>query len=327
MATAERAAPESLDSIRARAALSMIEALTVAEVPPPPPAFGAGRLELVGVSGLFGVWNAVAGGVSVASLAQLDGGPAFLGTAAGALVAGVGFGVGGYYLGEALELDESKSKLVASGLIWGSNMGMALAPLVASAAIDTGTALPLIVLTPIVLAGYAGGAGGLAAGMFIDLTPADVSMVNSGGFFGSVVGGLMLTNLLAWQVSGTAPYSLTYVAFNAAGLAAGGLLAKNSDYTWGETLVADLGMAIGGTTLGLGSAGVLLFSSSGDPRVAAGLVTGATALGMAGGYAAGLATARLLRPADAAVQIAPMSGAVLDVDGNVVATAGFAAHF
>lgn len=314
--------PDTLAAVRARANVSLLDVeMELGKQTWLPP----GRLELVGVAGLFGVWNAIAGGVVVAS--NVDGGnpgALLLGVSAASLALGVGFGVGGGFIGDALKLDEGASRLVASGLVWGTNMGIGLLPVVFS--VDTrgnGTAAVLTVLG----GGWAGGLGALALTNVLDLDATGVSMVNSGGIWGSVVGGMVMINLVNAGVQQSAAYSAAYVGSNVLGLVGGGLLSQVVTATWGETLIFDLGAVIGGSVLGFGSFGAMI--SVGAPgEVQTTVITSAVGVGVLGGYAAGMVAVAmlrdvempLLRPFGATIKpTTPKPIAALDMKGQPVA--------
>lgn len=321
--------PESLSAVRATAALTMIEAMKLAETP----AFAKpGRLELVGVTGVFGVWNAVAAGATIGLSSGADTGPILLTTAGLALVSGVGFGYAGHLLGEKAALDEGGGKLVASGLVWGSNMGIAAAFLALDVTKPDDAGLTaLTIFGPIVTMGYVGGAVGFAAAKLGRFDAAQVSLVNSGGAIGSFLGGMVAINMLQAGVEGTAPYALTYMAGNAIGLVGFGVLGNTLKLSWSETLIGDLGMVIGGTVGGLGMMGLLLSTNGDNADAAVGLITGAASVGVVGGYAGGLLVATMLRSDDAAhtplVAMTPNTGAVLDAGGAIVPTMGMRVSF
>lgn len=322
--------PESLSAVRARAAKTMLDAVGVAEAP----AFAApGRLELVGVGGVFGVWNAIAVGTTVGISTNADPGPMLIGTAVLALAAGVGFGYGGHLLGEEAALDEGGGKLVASGLVWGTNMGIAAAFFALDAIRPETSGLQAMSLFgPIVTMGYVGGAVGFAAAKLGRFDAAQVSLVNSGGALGSFLGGMVAINMLQQGVQGTAPYAFTYMAGNAVGLVGFGVLGNTLKLTWSETLIGDLGMVIGGTVGGLGMVGALLSMGGNNNGAAVTLTTGAASVGAVGGYAAGLLVATMLRTGDdisAAPKVAltPSSGAVVDGTGALVPTMGMQVAF
>jgi len=300
------------------------------------PLFGApGRLELIGVGGVFGVWNAIALGATAGATLQTDPGPTFLGTAGLALALGIGFGYAGHVIGDVGELDEGGGKLVASGLVWGSNVGIASAIwLTDIVRPQDGGQAALAIFGPIVTMGYVGGALGFTAAKLGKFDAAQVSLVNSGGAMGSFLGGMAALNMLQAQVEGAGPYALTYIAGNAVGLLGFGLLGNSLDLRWSETLIGDLGMVVGGTVGGLGMLGVLLtIGGSADGRVLTALMTSAASVGVVGGYAAGIGVALLLRdpnaPKDAppAVALVPVTGAARDQAGRIIPTMGVMASF
>ena len=316
--------PDSLAAIRARANVSLLDAehdlvngdANEGWLPP-------GRLELVGVAGLFGVWNAIAGGVIVATNANTgNGGALLIGISAASLALGVGFGVGGAAIGNALKLDEGASRMVASGIVWGTNMGIGLLPVVFSLDTGNGTAPILTVLG----AGWVGGLSTLALTDALRLDTAAVSMVNSGGIWGSLVGGLVMINLLNAQVESSGAYSAAYLGGNVIGLVGGGLLSQVVTASWGETLVFDLGAVIGGSVLGFGSTGLLLASGS-NGEYATPIITSAVGVGVIGGYALGMVTTSMLRSVETPLlrsfgeKVKPMTPkpmAVLDSIGQPV---------
>ncbi len=281
--------PDTLAAVRARANVSLLEAERGVEksswLPP-------GRLELVGVAGIFGVWNAIAGGVIVANnVDEGNPGALLIGVSVASLALGVGFGVGGAAIGDALKLDEGASRLVASGLIWGTNMGIGLLPVVFDLAPEANVAVPILT---VVGGGWVGGLGALALTNGLRLDVPAVSIMNSGGIWGSVVGGLIMANLSNAQVEAPAAYSAAYLGSNVAGLVGGALLSQVVDVSWGETLIFDLGAVIGGSVLGLGTAGILVASNTGE-LYGTQLMTGAIGLGVLGGYGIGMLTLGLLR--------------------------------
>lgn len=313
--------PDTLAAVRANANVSLLQiehdvANSAAQNGWLPP----GRLELVGVGGLFGVWNAIAGGVVVnANVPSNNPGVLLLGTAGASLALGVGFGIGGALLGEALHLDEGASKLVASGLVWGTNAGIGLLPVVFS--VDTtgnGTSAVLTVLG----AGWAGGLAALALTNAIDVDAPSMSMINSGGIWGSVVGGMVMINLANNRVTQSGAYSAAYIGTNVAGLVAGGLLSTTMKPTYAETLIFDLGAVVGGSVLGLGTVGTLSLIPTTDTSLFTPIMTGAVTVGVLGGYAAGIATVSMLRAVDAPLfvpkQATPLPTNVVDSAGQPV---------
>ena len=287
--------PNSLAAVRARANVSLLQAerelaSTQQSLLPP------GRLELVGVAGIFGVWNAIAGGVVVASNLQGAGpGALLIGISAGSLALGVGFGVGGALIGDSLKLDEGASRMVASGILWGTNMGIGLLPVIFTLNTNGNATVPVLT---VVGAGWVGGLGSLALTNILRLDTTAVSMVNSGGIWGSVIGGLVMTNLANSQVTEASAYSAVYIGASMLGLVGGGLLSQTVNVSWGETLIFDLGAVISGSVMGFGSAGIMLATGN-DGKYATPILTSAIGVGVLGGYAAGMLASSMLRGADA----------------------------
>ncbi len=311
--------PDSLAAVRANANASLLKiehevANSAAEKGWLPP----GRLEFVGVGGLFGVWNAIAGGIVVGSnIRSGNPGVLLLGTAGASLALGVGFGIGGAMLGESLHLDEGASKLVASGLVWGTNAGIGLLPVVFTAdPTGNGTSAILTVLG----AGWIGGLATLALTNVLDVDAPSVSMINSGGVWGSVVGGMVMLNLVNNGVTQSGAYSAAYIGSTVAGLVGGGLLSTTMKPTYAETLIFDLGAVVGGSVLGLGTVGTLALMSTENNSLLTPIVTSAVSAGVLGGYAAGIATVSLLRAVDAPLFVLPKQATPLPT--NVVDSAG-----
>ncbi len=224
-------------------------------LPPTPvdePWVKPGRLELAGISGLFGVWNGVAVGVML--VAQFPDSPQWakiLGTGSLALGLGVGYGLGGYYLGERLDLTEGDARLVASGLVWGTNYGIPLAVIGYELFHPRTEAAQLqLQLGTVVAAGFAGGGAALLLSDHTDLDSSQVSMVNTGGWVGSFIGLLSLTVLGDWGIEDNTLLSLSYISFGTLWLAAGSLTSQQVELTWGETLICDLGAVLGAVLAG-----------------------------------------------------------------------------
>jgi hypothetical protein len=310
--------PDSLAAVRATANATLLQvehdvANSAAQNGWLPP----GRLELVGVGGLFGVWNAIAGGIVVGANVQgSNPGVLLLGTAGASLALGVGLGIGGARLGEALHLDEGASRLVASGLVWGSNAGIGLLPVVFAADRNgNGTSAVLTVLG----AGWVGGLSALALTNVLDVDAPSMSMINSGGIWGSVVGGMVMLNLTNNQVSQSGAYSAAYIGSSVVGLVGGGLLSTTMKPTYAETLIFDLGAVVGGSVLGLGTVGTLALVSTNSTSLFMPIVTSAVSVGVLGGYAAGIATVSLLRTVDAPLFVPKLA---TPLPTNVVDSAG-----
>jgi hypothetical protein len=240
----------------------------------------AGRLGITTAAGAFGLWNAIAGGVLVGvNVPNVNGTALIGGTGVVGVAAGLGFGYGGYVLAEALKLDEGAARLVASSLVWGTVLGTAMAPAIASA--DTnGPAGFNLSLATVVGAGYLAGGASLLLTSMVSFDEAQVSMINSGGAIGATLGLLALPNIASWGVPGVLPYSLAFAGATTAGLVGGGLLGRSLALTWGEALLCDLGAVLGifagGTIVAVAGAPSLVFT------------TAVPAIGLVGGYAGGL---------------------------------------
>jgi hypothetical protein len=284
--------PNSTAALRAQAGLDVLDAKALAEKP----FFAPGRLELSSTVGAFGLWNGIALGVSVftvaPALAGNNGGVMILGTGVASLALGAAGAVGGYYLADAFKLDEGGSRMVSSGLIWGTVVGTALTPVVldvlAHSGVQNGQLLLPATLGTVVLAGYAGGAGAIAAATSLHPTAGQVSIVNTGGWIGGTVGLLALADLAAFSAPNVEAYSFTFIGAEALGLGAGILAASQlKEISWGETLVIDLGAAAGGLALGTAGVGVwALAGGSGDAHIVTPILTGLPVLGLVGGAVA-----------------------------------------
>ncbi len=286
-----------------------------------------GRLELSSTAGLFGVWNGIAAGVAIVPHLP-DGNPAaiILGTGALAVGLGVGYGVGGYFLADALDLGEGDSRLVASSLIWGTTFGIAALPAlldVVQPSAEVGLSLSL---GTVVASGFAVGGGALALASFTDLTTSHVSLINTGGWVGGLFGLLTIASLAPFEPPLPA-YSAGYLAVAGGGLVAGALAGMVVDLSWGETLLLDLGGVLGTVTAG---AIVMSLTASGalngvPSTLLIPMNSALTAGGTLGGIGLGLAATTLFRPDDASVfkpfggdvtLLPPMPTVVLDKDGD-----------
>jgi hypothetical protein len=236
-----------------------LRALSFDEVPDLPTGLQIppGRLELSSTAGLFGIWSGIAGGIAVVSHLRGDNpAPAILGTGMLALGLGIGAGIGGYYLADAFDMGEGDSRLVSSGLVWGTTFGLALLPALFELGLPEGFAVS-VPLTAIVAAGLAGGAAAFGVTRFARLSSAEVSLVNTGGWLGALFGLLALPNLAAFSVDSPLAYSATYTGVAALGLGLGALASQLLELSWGETLLLDLG-----AVLGLVGGATLVFSLS-----------------------------------------------------------------
>lgn len=267
---------DTVAALKASAGLMVFDALLQRPVQDGPE-IPAGRLGVSATLGLFGVWNAVAGGILVGiNTPNVDGPLLVAGSGAAAVGLGIAAGVGGYYLAEALKLDEGSARLVASGVVWGTVLGTAIAPSIARLEGPAGFNLAL---GGVVGAGYVGGGAALLLSSLVPFDEAQVSMINSGGLMGSTVGLLLLPNLAAAGVQDVSMYSMTYIGSTMLGLTAGGVVGRHANYTWGETLLCDLGAVLG--VVAGGTASVVLGLSGSNNTL---LQTATPAVGLVGGY-------------------------------------------
>lgn len=288
-------APDSTAAFRAKASLRLLEIQKIAGVvTEQKPATGAlssikpGRLEVAGVSGLFGIWNGIALGVVYqASFPQTPAQNTVLTTALLSTGLGVGLGFAGYNIAENLNLDEGASRLLSSNLVWGTIYGIEMVPMILNAVSgsNNGALSTQLSIGTVVLGGYVGAATSLLFSSNVKTDTAQVSLYNTGGLFGLWTGALLLPNLFVNDSQDINVNTLAFVAANTAGLAAGALAAQKLHFNWGETLIMDGGAVIGGL---LGGAVSFLLGTSGvinglDPRASTAMVTAIPWLGSVGG--------------------------------------------
>jgi hypothetical protein len=278
----------SLAAVKAEASLAVLARQGAAT----PGLIPAGRLGVTAASGLFGVWNgAAAGWIAAANGGAVDQ-TALIGvTGIGAVVLGAAMGSGGYFLAEKLKLDEGAARLLASSLVWGTVVGVGVAPTIVEAfdtANGSGFAASVGVVA-VVGMGYLGAGAALLATSLTTFDEAQVSMLNSGGVAGSLVGMLILPALSSFRVINALPYSAAFVGSTVGGLALGAGLGRTLDLTWGETLLCDLGLVLGGVLGGTASFVVSPSTSSLDYPTRTVITSVLPAVGLLGGYGAALA--------------------------------------
>ena len=289
---------------RAEGALSLLAGNPTETRPAQSWEIPAGRLELSSTAGLFGIWAGTAMGISTSAFLEPDPALAILGTGALAIGVGTGLGFGGYHLAERLDLGEGDSRLVASSLVWGTVLGIAALPPVIETLATNFTLSPAaavsVPLATIVSGGLAGGALALAATRFGNLSSAEVSMINTGGWVGMLFGFLTLPTLEVWNINSSITGSLSFIGATSLGLTSGYLLSQVLDFNWGETLLLDLG-----GVLGLVTGGTLLFALtasgalSGLPeQVAVPVVTAGLGLSTLSGLALTALSISMSRSAD-----------------------------
>lgn len=330
-------------ALRASALVSVLDA----EPPPPPPLDGGapgpvepgddpragariaippGRLELSSTAGLFGVWNGIAAGIAVAPhLPSANPAGLILGTGALAVGLGVGYGVGGYFLADALDLGEGDSRLVASSLVWGTTFGIAALPAILDVLRPEGDVALTLSLGTVVASGFALGGASLALATFTDFTTPHVSLINTGGWVGGLFGLLTIASLAPYAPPLPA-YSAGYLTVAGSGLLLGALSGMVLDLSWGETLLLDLGGVLGTVTA---AAIVMSVTASGAVNGVPSTVliptsSAITAAGTLGGIGLGLAATTLFRGEGSSVfksfgegitMLPPAPAFVVDKDG------------
>ncbi len=245
-----------------------------------------GRLGITTAAGLFGVWNGVAGGAMTAlTIPDINPTGLVAGTGAAAVATGIGFGIGGYLIAEKLQLDEGAARLVASSLVWSTVLGAGVSVAIGSAAADSGFA-PQLSLATVVGAGYVGAGATLLLTQYMSFDEAQVAMINSGGIVGAALGIVVDANLASASAGQASPttLSLAFVGSTALGLGVGGLLGRRYALTWGEALLCDLGLVLGGVIGGTGS--IVFGLATGGVNVP--VVTFLPLAGMVAGYGAGM---------------------------------------
>lgn len=213
-----------------------------------------GRLGTGLASGLLGAFTGITGGAILGNSPLGRGGNPQLwigGIGASAVVLGAAGGLGGYLLGEILELDEADARLIGSSLAWGAAFGGYLG-FGAAVAIPSDTSLynvPVGVGTLLCTTWVAAIAGAAVASQ-LELTSGQVGLLNSGGLIGWLWGQAIADRLKAPSepyTGGPGPVELALGQSLPipAGLLVGGVLAGFLDMSWGEALLCDLGGVLG----------------------------------------------------------------------------------
>lgn len=305
--TAALKAGSALNTLRAQAALETSSVLPADRWP-----FKPGRLELSVMSGLMGVWTGGALAAAVGSQPFAAQGPILpMLTAGGGAVAvalGGGFALGSFFLGEFLDLKGGTSRLLGSGMFWGTALGVALAPWMFALSgsqwdpgsivpntLDLQRGVPLSVGVTLVT-GYAGLAASAGAAFFLDLSQGQVSTLNTGIWSGLVAG--MLTSPLLGLLGAGAPWWLgfAWITGGFVGGAAGAGMAFLLDFDVWEVLCIDAA-GLGALALVGGSAGAVGFLLGNQLWINAMLatITGGAMLAALGVATAGMAFWRIRR--------------------------------
>jgi len=228
----------------------------------PLPAFlSPGRLELAAVSGIYGVWAGVTAGLflgfnSDQYLWNID--PSLIILTTGG--AGVGLGLaalaGGYVVADALDIDQGNAWAYTAGMTWGTSFAISALPVFYDAGVvpwwltdEVNAGLPL-------LGGGIGAATAFGLSLVVDPELPEVSMMNTGGWTAGAAGLLVGLNAVLWSEQAShqpTTVALTYVAGKTVGLGLGLLASQFIDYTWGETLLGDVGVVLGALLFGSGA--------------------------------------------------------------------------
>lgn len=206
-----------------------------------------GRIEIAALSSLFGVWNGIGLTIMLAQTFSLDPSLSFLIAAASGAGLGVALGFAGFSIAENWDLSEASSRLLASSLVWGSVYGLYLIP----SLINFGSTVPVV--GAVLAGGYLGAAGAGAVISLTELDTAQVSMINTGGILGTFGGILLLVNFSELTSSQPLFASAFLMAGTTLGLVGGGAAGQMLQYEWGETLLCDGGMLVGGLLGGAAS--------------------------------------------------------------------------
>lgn len=247
-----------------------------------------GRLGVGLAGGLLGVFTALNGGFLVGANMTVETQPIVLGTGAAAVVLGAAGGVGGYLLAEQLKLDEADARLIGSSLAWGAVIGGHLGVILGDT-LDPQGSNPRVAVNTLDLAlvttTWAAGAGATVGATYLNLTEAQVGLINSGGMIGATWSPASVANVAEVMGQGADPrgVAIASLAPITLGLVGGGVLGAFVPMTWGEVLICDLGGVLG---LVGGGAAMLASTNSGSPVLlflpAAGALAGwsATAVGV-----------------------------------------------
>lgn len=340
----ERVAGEHPDTTAALRAQSVLSALppepgAAAQVSPPSPIpFQEGHLLLATSAGAFGVWSGAVGAIALVTNPNIV--PAWLSVGGGAAAVALGgtLAVGSWMAADRLDASPGDARLSASGIAWGTGLGLAVAPWMFALAgspwpegalppidEDFDRALPLALL-PTVAGGLLGLGGAALLATVTELEPAQVSTLNTGGWVGFAVG-LSLTPFLGLLGFGDPLWAgLLYLGSTTTGLLGGFGASQLLKLDLWEVFVIDAATL---TTFAVIGGGAWLLRSGGPPSQALDVAAGGAAavgtlVGLVGSTAA-VAFFRVRRGERASrvgglpfdVLFAPPSAA-LDMEGQLV---------
>lgn len=263
-------APDTTAALRASSVLSAVPpraAMSEEVLPRRPLPFDPGHLELALTSGLFGAYNGAVGALWLSLNPDLT--PPYVSAlgGVGAALLGGGYTLGTWLLADGLDLSQGDSHLLASGIGWGTALGLTLAPWMFSLAgvpwpegvmppfrHDLSTALPLGLL-PSVVGGYVGLGGAAVLAALLELEASQVATLNTGGGTGFLLGlgaGLGVAHLLRLDVWEVLLIDLATVAAFAL-VGGGAYLLRSAGPPSPELDVVAGGATALGTVVGLGA--------------------------------------------------------------------------
>lgn len=301
-------APDTTAALRASSVLSAVPpraAMSEEVLPRRPLPFDPGHLELALTSGLFGAYNGAVGALWLSLNPDLT--PPYVSAlgGVGAALLGGGYTLGTWLLADGLDLSQGDSHLLASGIGWGTALGLTLAPWMFSLAgvpwpegvmppfrHDLSTALPLGLL-PSVVGGYVGLGGAAVLAALLELEASQVATLNTGGGTGFLLGLAATPFLPLLGVGGPLPSALLYLGTTTLGLGAGLGVAHLLRLDVWEVLLIDLATVAAFALVG---GGAYLLRSAGPPSPELDVVAGgATALGTVVGLGASTAAVSFFR--------------------------------
>jgi hypothetical protein len=283
-------APESTAALKARAGIATLDARVQVERStwgrPSESTFKPGRLELSLTSGAFGVWTGAALAAFVGTRPGVI--PVVASVTGGAVAVGLGGGflVGSYVLGEVLELKAGTSRMIASGMGWGTLFGLALAPWVFAlqgSPWPPGAFVPNLstwettvppVLLVSALTGWMGLGVSSGLALVLDLDPGQVAVVNTGALVGTMLGTTFYPLLGAGGVGHPAWLGLLTLTTGGLGLLGGFAMSQLVEFsTWEVVIIDALTLAV----FGLSAAGAVGVSVVTNANIPANVLLGGVA--------------------------------------------------
>ena len=301
--------------------------------------FGRAEFALAGAG--LGVFSGIVGtGMLGATFGEvINPGVLILGGGIATTALGIGYGVGGYVLGDDDLFDENGARLATLGAVVGTGTAFALTPLLAEglSSVSEDPRLGVNVIGGAwIIGGHAGVAAGLLASRTLQLDARDVTLMTAGTAMSFATGLLVLPNLTANNVQGAAPYSLTLIGTTFAGIGASYWAGTQLDLEIVDTLLGLGGATLAASALSGTMAAALPSLGVQDPAAFTAITTGTAIVGIFGGFAATVVPLTWLRtagtigddkaktgfrllPGGAATVAVDMSGAVVNMAPLVTA--------